>query len=439
MGVPTPNLFDGSMNFHGKKEYVPLEWMELAVETLLHLSDVWVEKNGGVHGGGGARSEAECEAKGDLSRAPSLLPEPDHEFRSPRAVHGVGQAPPAVAGEPGGQQPPGVRPRPTCRARARRSSSRRQRQRLCAAASEAIAARYGVSRDMVVTAQGTSGANFLVFAALVKAGDEVLVERPGYDPLMGPPLLLGATRHQVRPALRGGLSPRPRRGARGHDAADQAHRHHQRPQPHRASSPRRRTSTRWAGSPSGTARSSWLTRCISTPRSPGPVRPAAATSAGVPLHEQPHQELRPRRPALRLGDRASRRRRVGGARARHRGRHRRVPGRTAVRARVLRCWIGSRPAPGGSSRRTGARCARSWNRSPRSSTCGRRPGTVVFPRIRGVADAGPFVDRLAREFETDVVPGRFFQAPAHFRVGFGGRPEVLAEGLAQLGRALASA
>ena len=47
MGVPTPNLFDGSMNFHGKKEYVPLEWMESAVETILHLMDVWVEKSRG--------------------------------------------------------------------------------------------------------------------------------------------------------------------------------------------------------------------------------------------------------------------------------------------------------------------------------------------------------------------------------------------------------
>jgi tripeptide aminopeptidase len=45
MGVPTPNLFDGSMNFHGKKEWVPLEWMEAAVQTLLHLMDVWVERN----------------------------------------------------------------------------------------------------------------------------------------------------------------------------------------------------------------------------------------------------------------------------------------------------------------------------------------------------------------------------------------------------------
>ncbi len=46
MGVPTPNLFDGSMNFHGKKEWVPLEWMAKAVDTLLHLLDVWVERSG---------------------------------------------------------------------------------------------------------------------------------------------------------------------------------------------------------------------------------------------------------------------------------------------------------------------------------------------------------------------------------------------------------
>jgi tripeptide aminopeptidase len=45
MGVPTPNLSDGSMNFHGKKEWVPLEWMEKSVETVLHLMDVWVERS----------------------------------------------------------------------------------------------------------------------------------------------------------------------------------------------------------------------------------------------------------------------------------------------------------------------------------------------------------------------------------------------------------
>ena len=57
---------------------------------------------------------------------------------------------------------------------------------------EAIAARYGVLPTQVTTAQGASGANFLVCAGLLEPGDEVLVERPGYDPLLGAPRLLGA-------------------------------------------------------------------------------------------------------------------------------------------------------------------------------------------------------------------------------------------------------
>jgi tripeptide aminopeptidase len=57
MGLPTPNIFDGSMNFHGKKEWVPLEWMESAVETVLNLLDVWVEKAGASSQGLGARDQ----------------------------------------------------------------------------------------------------------------------------------------------------------------------------------------------------------------------------------------------------------------------------------------------------------------------------------------------------------------------------------------------
>lgn len=60
---------------------------------------------------------------------------------------------------------------------------------------EAIAAKYEVAPDQVVTAPGTSGANFLAFAALVNAGDEVLVERPTYEPLLAALHFLGA---QVR-------------------------------------------------------------------------------------------------------------------------------------------------------------------------------------------------------------------------------------------------
>ena len=43
MGVPTPNLFAGYIDPHGKKEYVVLEWMEKSVETMLNIIDICYE------------------------------------------------------------------------------------------------------------------------------------------------------------------------------------------------------------------------------------------------------------------------------------------------------------------------------------------------------------------------------------------------------------
>jgi aspartate/methionine/tyrosine aminotransferase len=63
-------------------------------------------------------------------------------------------------------------------------------------------------------------------------------------------------------------------------------------------------------------------------------------------------------------------------------------------------------------------------------------GTIVFPRLRNVDDAGPFVERLMRERRTAVGPGRFFEAPAHFRLGYGGDTEKVRAGLAHLAAAL---
>ena len=58
---------------------------------------------------------------------------------------------------------------------------------------ERIGARYGVPTEQVVAADGTSMANFLAMAALIVPGDEVLVERPTYEPLLGAASFLGAT------------------------------------------------------------------------------------------------------------------------------------------------------------------------------------------------------------------------------------------------------
>src|SRR5262245_26007219 len=56
----------------------------------------------------------------------------------------------------------------------------------------AIAAHYGVDATRIVQGSGCSGANFITMAALVGAGDDVLVERPTYDPLIGAARLMGA-------------------------------------------------------------------------------------------------------------------------------------------------------------------------------------------------------------------------------------------------------
>lgn len=43
-GLPCPNLFTGGYNFHGRYEYIPLEDMQKALETVLNLVDLYKEK-----------------------------------------------------------------------------------------------------------------------------------------------------------------------------------------------------------------------------------------------------------------------------------------------------------------------------------------------------------------------------------------------------------
>jgi len=45
MGLPCPNLFTGEMAFHGKHEYVSIQDMQKAVETVVHLVGLWEEKS----------------------------------------------------------------------------------------------------------------------------------------------------------------------------------------------------------------------------------------------------------------------------------------------------------------------------------------------------------------------------------------------------------
>lgn len=44
MGLPCPNIFTGEMAFHSKQEYVSVQDMQKAVETIVHLAMIWEEK-----------------------------------------------------------------------------------------------------------------------------------------------------------------------------------------------------------------------------------------------------------------------------------------------------------------------------------------------------------------------------------------------------------
>lgn len=62
-------------------------------------------------------------------------------------------------------------------------------------------------------------------------------------------------------------------------------------------------------------------------------------------------------------------------------------------------------------------------------------GTIAFPQLTtGHADA--LCHLLFEKYETGVVPGRFFEAPDHFRIGVGGKTETVREGLQRLSTAL---
>jgi tripeptide aminopeptidase len=45
MGLPTPNIFTGGHLFHSRFEWIALEGMQAAVETLVQLVQIWVEKS----------------------------------------------------------------------------------------------------------------------------------------------------------------------------------------------------------------------------------------------------------------------------------------------------------------------------------------------------------------------------------------------------------
>jgi aspartate/methionine/tyrosine aminotransferase len=298
---------------------------------------------------------------------------------------------------------------------------------------DAIAKRYGVEADQVTTASGTSGANFQTCAALLEPGDDVLVERPGYDPLLGAPTLLGARtirfdrtfddRYRIDPdRVRAAMTPDTRLIiiTSPHNPSGAITNHEV---------------LREVGRIAEASGAYVLVDEVYLDASGTSLPPAA--SLGDPFISTSSLTKSYGLASLRCGWTLSSRavaERIRRARDVIDGTGSIAAERLATlafaqldrlteRARALLA------ANGGLVRRfLESRSELQWL-EPWS-------GTVVFPRIRGVADTSAFAERLMVEHETAVVPGRFFETPAHFRLGFGGATDTVRGGLDAVAKAL---
>lgn len=305
---------------------------------------------------------------------------------------------------------------------------------------EAIAAHSGVAPDRVVTATGCSGANFLAIAALVGAGDDVLVEQPGYDPLVGACTLLGARVTRI-----------PRPFSRGFQFDMDA--------------------VRAAVTPA--------TRLIivTTPHNPSGVSVDAATlreltaiaeSAGAHLLVDEvyrdavslaagHVGVPPSATSLDgpiiVTNSLTKSYGLNGLRCGWAV----APAPVAARMRRVRDLVdavGSAPSdrmsafafqhlPVLAARTTrlvtaNLALARAFAQAHPELRLAEPPrATVMFPEVSGVADTTEFVADMAARHGVAVAPGRFFDAPTHIRISLAGHTDRLAEGLRRVARALA--
>jgi len=299
---------------------------------------------------------------------------------------------------------------------------------------ESLARHYGVPASRVVTAAGCSGANFLVMAALVGAGDQVLVERPGYDPIIGAARLMGGEviRFDRRleagwaldlDALHARMTPRTRviaittphnpSGARldresllalGEladragavvlvdevylDASNLVNADDRRPSAAALDGPFIVTSSLTKSYGLAGLRCGWIIAPASLVERLRRTRDVVDNAGSAPAdrlgaHGFAHLDL--------LSNRA-----------------REILGGNIARARDF------------------------FARHPSLEIAEPPAASVAFPRVAGQADAGPLIDHLLAKHGVAVAPGRFFELPAHFRISLAGQPAKLDEGLSKL-------
>ncbi len=299
---------------------------------------------------------------------------------------------------------------------------------------ESIAQHYGVTPPHVASATGAGGANFLAMAALLRAGDDVLIERPAYDPFLGAARLLGANLRRFDRVfeegwaldperVRAALTPRTKlivitsphnpSGALADVAALRAVGEHAARVGARVLVDEAYLDAVYAARPSPAVtldpvflsansltkgyglsglRCGWI---IAEPAVAEAVRRARDVMEGSGSFPSDRLAVLAFAQLARLEARA----------------------RSILEPnlRLLSAFVD-------------AHGSLAWVQP--------RGGNVAFPRVAGVTDTTPLADRLQQEFDTAIVPGSFFEAPAHFRIAFGCRTETLRAGLERLARVL---
>ncbi len=300
---------------------------------------------------------------------------------------------------------------------------------------EAIAQRYGVAPERVATAPGATGGTFQVLGALIRPGDTILAEWPGYDPQVGAARFLGAKVKAFDRTWGDGFKVDPDRLAR------------------ELTPTTRVIMLTNLHNPTGVYTDPWTLMAVADMAeavgakvlvdevyleavSKLDTTPAATRSDAFVTVNSLTKSFG--LAGLRLGwvladpDTIERVRRVrdvvdgtGAAPSERLGvlafEH---IDKLLERARsilephwlMLKRFVESRPEL-------------DWV-APAVGSC------VAFPRLVGIEDAEPFVDMARDVFGVGLVPGRFFGAPAHFRIAIGGERRNLEDGIEALGKAL---
>ncbi len=298
---------------------------------------------------------------------------------------------------------------------------------------DALAARYRVDPNSIVTAAGTSFANHLAIAALINPGDEILIESPVYEPLLATALFLGASVKRFQRKFENGFqitTSEIERNLSQHTRLIVMTNFH---------------------NPTGVFTETETLREI------GEL--ARRQNAKILIDEVYLEMLyeEPPRTAFHLGPEfistSSLTKAFGlsGLRcgwilaepelANRMWRLNDLFAASPVHAGERLSVLALQQLPGIAER---SKMRLDENRKLLNQFLDQREdlevvrpsvGSIMFPRVtRGAADG--LIDLLREKYETSVVPGSFFEMPAHFRVGLGGETETLTAGLERLGAAL---